>query len=55
MNKSKQILGCFVLVLSRVVLCCTRVVLVLSRVELCCTRVVLCCVVLSRVCRVRIQ
>ena len=45
MNKLKQILGCFVLVLSRVVLCCTRVVLVLSRVVLCCVVLVLSCVV----------
>ena len=53
MNKSKQILGSFVLVLSRVVLVLSRVVLILSRVALvlfhvvsCCTRVVF---VLSRV------
>ena len=38
----KQILGCFVLVLSRVVLVLSRAVLVLCHV-------VLCCVVLSRV------
>ena len=34
MNKSKQILGCFMLVLSSVVLVLSRVVLVLSRVAL---------------------
>ena len=65
MNKLKQILGCFVLVLSRVVLVLSRVTLVLCRVALvsprvvlvlscvvsCCTRVAWRCtrVVLSRV------
>ena len=49
MNKSKQILGCFALVLFRVVLVLSRVVLVLPRVVSCCTHIVLCCVVLSRV------
>ena len=44
MNKSKQSLGCFVIVLSRVVLVLSRIALVLCRVVL-----VLCCVVLSRV------
>ena len=42
MNKSKQILGCFVLVLS-------RVVLELSRVVWCCLVLYLCCLVLCRV------
>ena len=63
MNKSKQSLGCFVIVLSRFVLVLSRVALVLCRVVLvlprivlvfsgvasCCTRAVLCCVGLSRV------
>ena len=41
MNKSKQILGCFMLVLSSVVLVLSRVVLVLSRVVLVLSRVAL--------------
>ena len=47
-------LSCVVLVLSRVVSCCTRVVLccvvfVLPRVASCCVMLYSCCVVLSRV------
>ena len=56
MNKLKQILGCFVLVLCRVVFVLSLVVTVLSRVALVLSRVVLvlscvvsCCLALSRV------
>ena len=41
MNKSKQIIGCFVLVLSRVLLVLSRVVLLLSHVVLVLSRVVI--------------
>ena len=63
MNKSKQTLSCFVIVLSRFVLVLSRVALVLCRVVLvlprivlvfsgvasCCTRAVLGCLVLCYV------
>ena len=49
MNKSKQIIGCFVLMLSRVVLLLSHVVPVLSRVVLMLSCDVSCFLVLSRV------
>ena len=50
MNKSKEYLGCFALVLSRVVLELSRVVLVLSRVVSCCICVVSCCICVVSCC-----